>query len=95
MRLLAFTGRFALFLAVMAFLTAVSLFVGGAFLATWPIMRVSPRNRRLQSLVGLAVALMSVVRAYNLDRLPGTATEDTEATDSVPEGGEQDTHTLR
>lgn len=88
MKLLAFAGRFALFIAIMAFLTAVSLFVGGAYLASWPIMRISPRNRRLTALTGLAVALVTAARAYDLDKLSSRnpATDDTEATDIDREG---------
>lgn len=96
MKFLAFAGRFALFLAVMSFLTCVSLFVGGAYLATWPVLRISPRNRRLQSLVGLATAIVTVVRAYDLDtRAMKDATGDTEDTENVDEGGETDSHTFR
>lgn len=87
-RMFAFAGKFALFIAVMALLTGVSLFVGGAYLASWPIMRVSPRNRRVQALMGLAIAVMATARAFDLDKLvqapeedPESATDDTEAAD--------------
>lgn len=82
MRLAAFAGRFALFIAGMALLTFISLFVVGAYLATWPIMRVSPRSRRLTSLMELATAAMGAARAYGLDKFTEPpapdATEDTE-----------------
>lgn len=87
MRLAKFAGSFALFIAGMALLTFISLFVVGAYLASWPIMRVSPRARRLTSVMGLATAAMTVARAYGLDaamtRTPPEpeATEDTEATE--------------
>lgn len=85
MKLLGIVGRFALFLASMAFLTAVSFFVIGAYVASWPITRISPRNRRMQSVVGLAVAGVTVARAWGLeDRFMEAATEATEAT----EGGD-------
>jgi hypothetical protein len=90
MRLAKFAGTFALFIAGMALLTFISLFVVGAYLASWPIMRVSPRARRLTSVMGLATAAMTVARAYGLDAVmarnangpePGVATEDPEVTE--------------
>lgn len=89
MRLAALAGKFALFVAGMALLTFISLFVAGAFLASWPILRVSPRNRKITSLMGLSVAVMSVARAYGLDKFtdppePEPDTDDTEATDKWP-----------
>lgn len=82
-KLFATLGKFALFLVGMVFLTGVSLFVVGAYLATWPIMRVSPRDRRLTSLMGLATAVMATARAYNFDKPTKPATDDTEATDEA------------
>lgn len=94
MRLAKFAGSFALFIAGMALLTFISLFVVGAYLATWPIMRVSPRSRRLTSLMELATAVMGAARAYGLDKslTPDTdegeevtgevVPDDTEATDT-------------
>lgn len=41
-------GKLALLVACAAFLTAVALFVFGGFLSTYPITRVSPRDRRLR-----------------------------------------------
>lgn len=96
MRLAKFAGKFALFIAGMALLTFISLFVVGAYLATWPIMRVSPRSRRLTSLMELATAAMGAARAYGLDKFtepgeeapgpepgPEPDTDDTEATDDL------------
>lgn len=91
MRLAKFAGKFALFIAGMAFIVFISLFVVGAYLATWPIMRVSPRSRRLTSLMELATAAMGAARAYGLDKFtepdenapePEPATDDTEATET-------------
>lgn len=86
MRLAAFAGKFALFLAGLAWLTFISLFVVGAYLASWPIMRVSPGNRKVTSLMGLAVSGMAAARAYGLTDSPGIfserpATEATEVTE--------------
>ncbi len=84
MRLASIIGKFALFLAGMAFLTAASFFVLGAYLASWPIMRVSPRHRKMTSVVGLAVAAMAVARAYGIENIldANTDTETTETTEN-------------
>lgn len=68
MKLAAFVGKFMLFLATMALLTGVSLFVVGGYLATWPILRQSPKSARVQSIVGLGTAIMALVQAYNMGR---------------------------
>lgn len=67
MRLAKFIGKIVLFLASMAIITAVSLFVVGAYLTTWPIMRLSPRNQKTQALIQVAVSLMAVARAFSPD----------------------------
>lgn len=88
MRLLTLVGKFALFLAAMALLTGVSFFVVGAYLMSWPIMRVSARGRRMQAIMGLGVAVVTAARAYGLeDKFTETATGDTEATETT-EGGD-------
>lgn len=85
MKLFALVGKFALFLAAMALLTGVSFFVVGAYVVSWPIMRVSPRSRRVQALMGLGVAVVTAARAYGLEnRLTEAATDDTEDTGTLP-----------
>lgn len=81
-RLFAFVGKFTLFLAAMAILTALSLFIAGAYAVVWPILRVSPQNRKLQSVMGLAVAGMAVAQAFKVE----PATGDTDATENSREG---------
>lgn len=66
MRLAKFVGQCVLFLASMALLTGVSLFIVGGYLATWPILRQSPRSARMQALVGLGTAIFALVQAYGL-----------------------------
>lgn len=82
-RLFTLMGKFALFIAGMAALTLMFLFVGGGYLITLPVMKMSPRNRRLTALIGAGTALITLARAYGLDRL----TETEPATD-VPEATE-------
>lgn len=69
-RLAVFVGKFALFLASMAFLTALSLFIVGAYLATMPVLRLSPRNKRVQAATGAAVAIVALIRAYGKGDTP-------------------------
>lgn len=88
MKMFTLVGKFALFLAAMALLTGVSFFVVGAYVMSWPILRVSPRSRRMQALMGLAIAAVTAARAYGLeDRLTEAATGDTEDTENA-EGGD-------
>lgn len=53
-------GRFILLLASLAFVAALSLFVFGTFLLTWPILRLSPRDRKLRATVNLASSAMTL-----------------------------------
>lgn len=81
MKLAKIAGRFALFLVGMSLLTIVSLFVIGAYLTTWPIMRKSPKDRRLTALVDLATSGFGVIQAYGMERFTEPATKDTEDTE--------------
>lgn len=77
MKAFAWLGKVLLFLASCALIAGISLFVVGAYLTTWPIMRLSPRAARTQSLVNIAVDLMALARAYGLDqKLPVSEQED-------------------
>lgn len=58
------TANLAFLAATMAFLVSVSLFLSGAFLATWPILRHSPRDRRLRAIAELAAAAMAAATAF-------------------------------
>src|SRR2546421_5984644 len=68
MRLLRLLGRGFLILASMLFLAAVSLFAVGAYLATWPVLRTSPRNARLRAMVDVGVAILGLARAFENSR---------------------------
>lgn len=57
-------GKLALLAATAALLTAVSLLLVGSYLMTWPVLRKSPRNRRIQATVELATAGMALLMAY-------------------------------
>lgn len=57
-------GRFALTLATMGFLITVSMFLVASYLMTWPLLRTSPRERRLRASAELAAAVMGAVQAF-------------------------------
>lgn len=57
-------GKLAFAAATAAFLTAVSLFLLGAFLMTWPIMRKSPRSKRIKASSDLAAAAITALGAF-------------------------------
>jgi len=59
-RLVGLVGKLLLGLVGMALLTAASLFVLAAFCTTWPILRLSPRQRHLRAGLELAVALAAL-----------------------------------
>ena len=58
-------GRVALLLASMAFLAGVSLFVFGSFLLTWPLLRLSPRDRRVKAGVDFASSAMTLLTVFS------------------------------
>lgn len=70
-RLAAGLARLVLGLVGMALLAAAALFVVGAFLATWPILRLPPRQRHLKAGLDVAVALAALVAAVKADELAG------------------------
>jgi heme/copper-type cytochrome/quinol oxidase subunit 3 len=62
MRFIAKTfSTILLFLAGMALLTTLSLLVASSFVATWPLMRLSPKDRRLKAGVAAAGAVLALV----------------------------------
>jgi hypothetical protein len=55
-------GKLAMLAAAAAFIAGASLFILGAFLTTFPILRMSPRDRRIRAvmeMVGAGAALAS------------------------------------
>lgn len=57
-------GKFAVALATMAFLVAASLFLVGAYLLTWPVLRKSPRNAKIQAATNLGLAAFQALQVY-------------------------------
>lgn len=57
-------GKLAISIAILGFLSAVSLLLLGSFLMTWPIMRKSPRDAKIQATVEMASAVMGAIQVY-------------------------------
>lgn len=57
-------GKLALLLVAAGILVVASLFVFGSYLVTWPLLRTSPRNQKVQATVTLAGALMQTAQAF-------------------------------
>ena len=71
MRLARLFGRAFLGLAGVAFLVGVSLFLFGSYLLTWPVLRLPPRERRMQAAVQLGSAVMGAMMAFRPPGMPG------------------------
>lgn len=67
--ILRLLGRWAVILATTAVLSVASLMVFGTFLITWPILRMSPRDRRLRVTADLVSQLMTTVAVYSAERM--------------------------
>lgn len=57
-------GHVAMFTVAAALITVASLFIMGAYLTTWPILRTSPRNRKVRATVDLASAGMTFLSIF-------------------------------
>ena len=64
----------AMFTVAAALLAAASLFVMGAYLTTWPILRKSPRERHLKTGLDLAAAGMAFLSTFQ-EQFSKTATD--------------------
>lgn len=63
-------GKLALLAATAAFLTAVSLLLLGSFLITWPVLRKSPRDQKIQAATNLASAGMVMLATLQKNDTP-------------------------
>lgn len=53
-------GRILLLLATLVFVAALSIFVAGTFILTWPVLRLNPRDRKLKATMNLASSAMTL-----------------------------------
>lgn len=56
-------GKLTLLLVSLTVITGVSLLLFGSYLLTWPVLRLSPSNRKVKSLVDLSAAALAALAA--------------------------------
>jgi len=56
-------GKLTLLLVSLTVITGVSLLLFGSYLLTWPVLRLSPNNRKVKSLVDLSAAALAALAA--------------------------------
>lgn len=59
-------GGFALITVSLGIVAVLSLFMLGSYLLTWPILRMSPRDRRIKVIIDLAQASFAALSALNI-----------------------------
>lgn len=89
-----FIGKSFLFLFALTIVSAMTFFVVGTYAMSYPIMRLSPRDRRVKAVIDLGVACMTTIRAYGLDRQFTPPTGDTGDTGNTENTGERGEVTL-
>ena len=67
------TGKFAFLLVSLAVISGVSLLLFGSYVLTWPVLRLSPTNRKVRAMVDLMGAAMGALAALQPEK-----TEDVE-----------------
>ena len=55
------TGKLAFLLVSLAVISGVSLLLFGSYVLTWPVLRLSPTNRKVKAMVELAGAVMAAL----------------------------------
>jgi hypothetical protein len=55
------TGKLAFLLVSLTVITGVSLLLFGSYILTWPVLRLSPTNRKVKAMVELAGAAMAAL----------------------------------
>jgi heme A synthase len=73
----AFAGRWVVALLGLAILSVASLFVVGAFLTTYPILRLSPRDRRVKAALNAALAIAALAACFKPEPAEPVAGDET------------------
>ena len=55
------TGKFAFLLVSLSIITGVSLLLFGSYVLTWPVLRLSPTNRKVRAMTDLIGAVMAAL----------------------------------
>ena len=61
------TGKMAFLLVSLTVITGVSLLLFGSYVLTWPVLRLSPGNRKVRAMVDLMGAAMAALSALQPD----------------------------
>jgi hypothetical protein len=61
------TGRLAFLLVSLTVITGVSLLLLGSYVLTWPVLRLSPTNRKVKAMVDLTGAAMAALAALHTE----------------------------
>jgi len=62
------TGKMAFLLVSLAVITGVSLLLFGSYVLTWPVLRLSPTNRKVRAMVDLMGAAMAALAALQPEK---------------------------
>jgi len=62
------TGKLAFLLVSLTVITGVSLLLFGSYILTWPVLRLSPTNRKVKTMVDLAGAAMAALAAMQAEK---------------------------
>jgi hypothetical protein len=55
------TGKLAFLLVSLTVITGVSLLLFGSYILTWPVLRLSPTNRKVRAMVDLTAAALAAL----------------------------------
>ncbi len=56
-------GKLALLAVSLSVITAISLLLFGSFILSWPVLRLSPTNRKIRTMTDLAAAALAALAA--------------------------------
>lgn len=60
-------GKLCLLAVCMAFISAITLLLFGSWLLSWPMLRLSPQNRKVKAMVDLTAAAFVALQAIKPD----------------------------
>jgi cytochrome c oxidase assembly factor CtaG len=63
------TAHTLVWLATMAFITGLSLLIVASYFLTWPILRKSPRERRIKATMEFASATLALLSTFSAESL--------------------------
>ena len=69
------TGKVAFLAVSLAVITGVSLLLFGSYIMTWPVLRLSPANRKVKAMVDLTAAAFAALAALQPEGKEGDATD--------------------